>query len=713
MTQKDKNTAKKKRDLVGPLLTGIYMLFLIVSIAIFVKTVIIQVKPLVEPGYEKYFHPSDEPRTIIPTRGRILTYDRRPLAITVPYYDVFMDCTVRKQEFEDIDNDEMEKRAAMERRGKNPGELKELGKKAEALWRRKADTLSRELAAYLGRYTAEVYYKRIIDGRESGETTLTIIKNIDQQTLDSLKTFHLFNEHKYKGGFKYEKHDKRIYPYDTLARRTIGTMTDHSQSGLENSFDKDLHGKNGREILRISEHKQYVHDYDKNWEEAVDGLDVRTTLNIDYQGIADRALRRQIDQDPGISGGVAVILEVETGAVRAMVNLVRDSIPGSPLRERENLVLKQRGEQGSVMKVVTLTSLVEDGFVRLDQRIPTNGGRIPGVPEIATDIHVLGSRDISVIHGLEISSNYVFARLAQMYYGDNPQRYYDHLFSYGLGTDFDFEIQGMAKPEVHTPGSKYYSRSTLLTNAYGYGISITPLHLVMFYNAIANKGRMMKPYLVEDLERDGKVVKMYGPAFMNNICSEATADTVTRALRSVVTHGTGATYLSKAKLSIAGKTGTARCVLLSSENPNSKDPYMDKKGRRKKQGTFVGFFPAEDPKYTLLITVYSYPSFEEYYGGDKPARAFREIVDQIYAIDEKWSENVARTADVPEMDVTRREDAQGRIPDLRGLGLSDALWAAECRGLRCTYSGSGHVSSQKPAAGSVAKEGDIIEITLK
>jgi cell division protein FtsI (penicillin-binding protein 3) len=723
MSRKNTNTAGKKKDLVGPFLTGIYMVFLIVSVAIFVKTVIIQVKPLVKEEYEQYFHPKEVKKDIVPVRGRILTCDGRPLAITVPYYDIYMDCTVRKQEFKEMDEKETEQRRAAEAKGKPiTTPRKDAGAKAEALWQSKADSLSQKLAGLLGNHTAAEYRKLILDGREGwhkadgrwvGETNLLIMKNVDRQTLLTLKTFPLFNEHSYRGGLKVVEHDERIYPYDTLARRTIGTMKDNSQRGLEYSFDKFLHGKDGYEELRISEHNQYVHDYAKKWEPAEDGLDVRTTLNIDFQGIADRALRRQIDQDPGIRGGIAVILEVETGAVRAMVNLVRDTIPGSPLRERDNLVIRQRGEQGSVMKTVTLTSLIEDGLVSLDQRIATNNGRIPGVPSIPVDDHVRGMRDISIIHGLEISSNYVFARLAQLYYSDNPQRYYDHLFAYGLGTAFDFDIEGLAKPEVHTPGSKLYSGSTLLTNAYGYGLSITPLHLAMFYNAIANKGRMMKPYLVEDLEKDGRVVKKYGPAFMNNICSAATADTVTRALRAVVTHGTGATHLSKAKLHIAGKTGTARAVLMRDENPNPKDPYVDKYGRHKFQGTFVGFFPAEQPKYTLLITVYSYPSHANYYGGDKPARAYREIVDQIYAIDEGWSENRPHIAEVPLMEIPERDNAEGRIPNLKGLGLSDALWEAESRGLRCTYTGSGHVQSQKPAAGTVAKEGDIIEITLK
>ena len=181
---------------------------------------------------------------------------------------------------------------------------------------------------------------------------------------------------------------------------------------------------------------------------------------------------------------------------------------------------------------------------------------------------------------------------------------------------------------------------------------MTPLHIATFYNGIANKGTMMKPYLVESIEKDGKVLRKFEPSALNeSICSPATADTVTRALRAVVNTGT-ATRLKSAKLSVAGKTGTARVVLSADERGGSRDPYSDAQGRKKFQGTFVGFFPADeehDPKYTILVTVYSYPSHRNFYGGTKPALAVREIVDKIYALDDTWRPELRPTAKVPEM----------------------------------------------------------------
>ena len=243
-------------------------------------------------------------------------------------------------------------------------------------------------------------------------------------------------------------------------------------------------------------------------------------------------------------------------------------------------------------------------------------------------------------------------------------------------------------------------------------MSVTPLHVVTFYNAIANKGRMMKPYLVESIEKDGKVIKQYGPSVLNTICTRATADTVTRALRAVVDDGT-AKRLKAAKLPVVGKTGTAQVVLTPKERKGSADPYHDTSGRKKNQGTFVGFFPADNPKYTILVTVYSYLSGMSFYGGTKPAAAVREIVDNIYAIDDTWSKETPSTGQVPVLQAKTADMDGGKAPDLKGFSLMDALFALENAGYKCTYEGSGHVTAQSPAAGAALKKGETIRLTLK
>ena len=706
----------ENRDRIHLVMVFLTWAFIALSVGILLCVGHIQATYSVDERVINLFRPRPDCYIEHPKRGRILAEDGRPLAITTPLYDIYMDCTVRKNEFEQMDLREERRLAKLKQDGKEVPAAKKLGAAAEKLWRAKADTLSRELARLFPNKSAAQYFSEIIDGRENGKKHVLIRKNVNHATLNVLETLPLYNEGKYKGGLIPEEHDERIYPYDSLARRVIGYVRDENRKGVEGSYDYELHGKEGHEWRRVTDDRKYIRDFDSTVVRAVDGSDVRTTLNIDFQDLADRALRAQISDDPQIRAGIAVLMEVETGAIRAMVNLVRDTIPGSKLWERDNLVLKEVGEQGSVMKTVTLLSLVEDGYVTsLEQTIPTHHGVVAGYNQ---DDHIsdyerkTGRNEITVKHGFEISSNYVFTYLPETYYGAQPQEFFDHIYAYRLGEKFDFDLDGLGTPVVNRPGTRNWSRTTLGTTAYGYGMSVTPLHVVTFYNAIANKGRMMKPYVVESVEKDGKVVKQYGPSVLNNICSRATADTVTRALKAVVEDGT-ATRLKNAKLSVAGKTGTAQVVLTPQERKGSADPYHDPWGRKKNQGTFVGFFPAENPKYTILVTVYSYLSGQSFYGGTKPALAVRDIVDGIYAIDDAWSGRIAPSGTLPRMETRIADASDGKAPDLKGFGLMDALYAVENAGYKCNYEGSGHVTAQSPAPGTALKKGETIRLTLK
>ena len=706
----------ENRDRIHMVMVFLTVLFILLSVGILICIGHIQATYSVDKKVINLFRPRPDRYVEVPKRGRILAEDGRPLAITAPLYDIYMDCTVRKSEFEEMDNKERRRLNKLQADGKEVPAAKYPGTAAEKAWQSKADSLSRELARLFPAKSAGQYLSDILSGRENGKKHVLIRKNVNHATLNVLKTLPLFREGAYKGGLIAEEHDERIYPYDTLARRVIGYVRELGRIGIEGTYDYELHGTEGVEWRRVTDDRKYIRDFDSTVVKAVDGNDVRTTLNIDFQDIADRALRRQIADDPQIRAGIAVLMEAETGAIRAMVNLSRDTIPGSRLWERDNLVLKEVGEQGSVMKTVTLLSLVEDGHVHsLEETIPTNHGAVPGYNQ---DSHILdyerqtGRNEITVKHGFEISSNYVFTWLPERYYGDNPQEFFDHIYAYRLGEKFDFDLDGLGTPVVNRPGTAGWSRTTLGTTAYGYGMSVTPLHVVTFYNAIANKGKMMKPYLVESIEKDGKVIKQYGPSVLNNICTRATADTVTRALMAVVNDGT-AKRLKDAKLSVAGKTGTAQIVLTPKERKGNLDPYHDPWGRKKNQGTFVGFFPAEAPKYTILVTVYSYLSGMSFYGGTKPAMAVREIVDNIYAIDDTWSGRITPTGTLPRMEERQAEVAEGKAPDLKGFGLMDALYAVENAGLKCVYEGSGHVTAQSPAPGTAIKKGGTIKLTLK
>ena len=681
------------RDRIHVVMFFLSMVFLLLGVAILVRIVQIQATYSVDERVISLFRPSVQKHVDHPVRGKILATDGRPLAISAPLYDIYMDCTVRKQDYIDLGKDSL-----------------------EAVWRAKARELAACLSAEFRDKSADAYAKAILEGRDKGAKYLRIQRNIDLSTLNKVKSFPLFREGPYTGGFIVQQHEERIYPYDSLARRVIGYVKEQNRIGLESSFDSELHGHEGYEWRRVTDNKRWVRDLDSAQVKVQDGNDIRTTLNVDFQDIADRALRTQINEDEGIRAGICIIMEAKTGAIRAMVNLSRGETPATTLWERENLCLREVGEQGSVMKTVTLLSVVEDGYVKsLEQTIPTNNGNVSNYKQ---DVHILdyqretGRRDISVMHGFEISSNYVFTYLAEHFYGNRPQELFDHIYSYRLGEAFDFDINGLGRPVVNRPDTPGWSKTTLGTTAYGYGLSVTPLHVATFYNGIANKGCMMKPYLVESVEKDGKVLKRFEPSALNSsICSPATADTVTRALRAVVHSGTG-TRLKNAKLPVAGKTGTAQVVLTPAERKGSADPYHDPMGRKKNQGTFVGFFPADNPKYTILVTVYSYLSGRNFYGGTLPALAVREIVDKLYALDGAWDQELKPSASVPHM-AGKVTVVDGQVPDLKGLGLKDALFALEEMGLRCQYSGTGHVVTQFPAPGTACKSGQSVKLTLK
>ena len=622
----------QNRDRIHVVMFFLSLMFMVLGGFILAWIVKIQTTYTVDSSVIGLFRPVEQKHVDHPVRGRILATDGRPMAISAPLYDLYMDCTVRKKDYQEDGKDSLER-----------------------VWKNKARDLARCLSAEFQDRSAEQYAAMILGGRQKGTRYLRLQRNLDLATIQRVRTFPLFKEGPYTGGIIVEEHEERIYPYDSLARRVIGYVKEQNRIGLESSFDTELHGTEGYEWRRVTDNKRWIRDLDSAAVKVQDGNDIRTTLNVDFQDIADKALRAQINANEDIRAGICIIMEAKTGAIRAMVNLSRGATPQTTLWERENLALREVGEQGSVMKTVTLLSVVEDGYVRsLEQTIPTNNGL---VPKYNQDIHILdyqretGRRNISVMHGFEISSNYVFAYLAENYYGAQPQELFDHIYSYRLGEAFDFDITGLGKPVVNRPGTPGWSGTTLGTTAYGYGISVTPLHVATFYNGIANKGRMMKPYLVESIEKDGKVIRRFVPSALNeSICSAATADTVTRALRAVVNSGT-ATRLKGAKLPVCGKTGTARVVLTPEERKGSRDPYTDALGQKKNQGTFVGFFPADDPKYTILVTVYSYLSHKSFYGGTMPALAVREIVDKIYALDSDWRPELRRTAAVPDMNL--------------------------------------------------------------
>ncbi len=713
----EENLLHSRDERVAKILLYVYALFTVAALLILGKTLYLKLfwKPDSRAVQDPTFCLQTIGRPLKPERGDILDCRGRILATSTPKYNVFMDCAVGKEVFRHDNRI-------------NPKTGVRKGEESERKWRAGADSLCRGLAAVLASEGHDpAYYRELIfSGREKNRRHILIAGDINHDKLLALKALPLFNRSSYYGGMIVETIDTRQYPYGTLAQRVIGYVRNNDDGsansiGIEGSFDWALHGTPGVEYVKATDGTggiTRIAAIGEHSTPAKNGSDITLSIDIDMQDIADRALRRQVEDDPLLADACMIIMEVKTGAIKAMVNLHRGR--NGKMNETDNLAVFRVSEPGSVFKTVGLMTMLEDRKVRLETTVPINGGKYSPYPyddHLASFGRQHHTDRITVREGLEISSNNVYARLATENYGKNPERFIDKIYEYRLGEAYDFDLKGMGKPNILDPRNKAsWSGTALGTVAYGYGASVTPLHTVTFYNAIANRGRMMKPYLVERIENEDGTVEKRGPSILNGaICSPVTADSLKSALRSVVTDGT-ARKLKTASCPIAGKTGTARIVLSADERGGSRNAYQNLNGEFRNQGSFVGFFPVEDPQYTAIVVVYSTLSKTSYFGAQKPADAFKEVVGCLYGMDEHWSGHISRREAMPRaVEVNTVAPAEGVqiVPDVREMGLSDAVFAIENYGYRCSFAGSGRVARQSPAPGSRLKKGETVSIVLQ
>ena len=628
MSTEEKTPKTTKRDRIGVILYLLYVVLLLASVVLILRIIGIQLFFNPDPKIEAALTPSNTVSIIEPARGNILDAEGRLLAISCPTYQFYMDCTVLKDT-------------------NTPDQ--------ELAWLEKARELAKGLAVEFPDRSADQYYKLIKDSRAAGRKYVRLGRPVDRNAYNRIIELPLFREGRYRSGMIVEQENIRQYPYGKLARRTIGFVRGNKSPvanthiGLEGKFDYVLHGQEGREWMRVTDYGR-VRNSDSAYVKAVDGKDLRITLNIDYQDIADKALREQISEEPDLEGACLVLMETSTGAIRAMVNLVREDGTG-PFEEIQNLAIGRKGEPGSVFKTVTLMSVLNDGYIKsLEETLPATNGHVVGtsindshIPDFARQHQ---TNRISVLDGFKISSNYVFATLAVQNYGidkskgrgkglEKTEKFLQNIYNYKLGEAFSFDLDGLQAPTIPSPATRYWTDTDLGSIGFGYSTEETPLHILTFYNAIANKGRMMKPYLVEDIEENGIVTEKRGPGVLNAaVCSRAVADTITRALKAVTEEGT-AKRLKDAKCAVAGETGTSFGTYENGQ-------YSDAFGRRKYQGTFVGFFPAEDPQYSIICTVYSKPTGKSFQGGGIPARAIRTVIDKLYNIDPYFREELKK-----------------------------------------------------------------------
>lgn len=720
MAKKSRNI--KKNDRVSMILVGFCIIFTVIALGFAYRITYLQFIWNRPDTSLEQFIPNYEETIIQPDRGDILDCKGRILASSTPLYDIRMDCAIQQENLADGRKIKIPTNPTTKKDSINEREWKELA------WQ-----MCQQIPTIVKNgKSADEYYNLLISKRDDpdapGRRYLPFIMGVDHSTVQQLRKLPLFNLGKNISGKIETKSLRRIYPYKGLAARVIGDIRydpndpgRNRKVGIDGQYDYKLHGTPGRQWMKSTDYGKVVNP-DSTIIEVIHGADVRTTLDMTFQDIADKAIRNHIAEDAGIEGSCAVVMEVKTGAIRAMANLIKNK--NGNLTEGLNMAVGRAGAPGSIFKTVTLMTLLEDGKVTLDTQMDCNGGRLKQFPDLAIDqqlkkyIDRTGKKTITVREGLAISSNNVFRHFVIEHYGKNEQtikQFTDRLFEYKLDGSYEFDLKEAAYGGPRLRNS--WTIHDLYSTAMGYSIRQTPLSILTFYNAIAGRGKMMKPYLIESFERAGEVTEDFKPQILNGaICSTQTADSLISALKSVAEYGTAADRLKGAKCEIAGKTGTAWIYLDPQDNPLKNKPYETADGQRKYQATFVGFFPADNPKYSAIVTVYTtLTKSVGYGGGNHPTKIFKEISDQIWALETEWGETAKEVYDIPYMKEEHIgiRQSSAPVPNLKGKGLKDSIYALENNGYICSYEGVGHVVSQSIPAGKQGKKGETVHIILK
>lgn len=581
--------------------------------------------------------------------------------------------------------------------------------------------------------------------RKQGNRYLSIKKDASYGEMQLLRTFPLLRLSSNKGGWIAERETRRQKPLRQLASRTIGLDRENAQSvGLEEAFDKVLSGEQGHRLMKRVTRGVYIPVDDLARIEPKRGMDVRTTLNVEIQDFAHQALLQAMIRHQA-EKGVAIVMEVKTGAIKAMVNLEETSSGG--YAELNNHAVLTASEPGSTFKAASVMALLEDALATPDTKVNLNRGRWNFYDKTMYDSSPHDTEMATMSHAFVVSSNVGISRLVDEKYspGRNAGKFIEKLKQFHLDEKAGIELLGEAEPFIKEAYSdaQRWSGVSLPWMSVGYELRLTPLQILRFYNAIANDGVMMKPYLVSAIQDGSEVVESFKPVVVDkNIASPATITAIQAMMEEVVATGT-AKGIKSAHYKIAGKTGTART-----------DYYRDS-DRKMYNASFAGYFPAGDPKYSCIVVVY-HPKQGGIYGGDVAGPVFRSIADKcmaLYGHNEGFINDVPKpilaSYQLPRYDVGKRDEMESLcrmigleydsrsndeyailipdehqvrvetrkidtriVPNLVGMGLRDAVYAIELAGARPRVFGVGKVSRQDPAAGSALRNGQIVDIKL-
>lgn len=718
----------------------VYLLLGMMFIVVFVRVVYLKT------GERKEFWTKQEQKRIIKERvvsakrGNIYAMDPDNgeyllLATTEPQYDVYIDLG-KSLEFDKESKHKVKQWVISQ---------EDFNKNMNAL----CDSLAKVFQTGRECKSASEYKRYFLKARKAERRYVTVRRKVSEKELERMKRFPLIGYQRFKrkkptgkydfvGAVHVEKGSKRVYPYYPMARRTIGiNVTDNGcdtcYNGIDGAFTQYLSGVHGKRLeIKINPNEWVPVNTDEKIK-TIDGMDVVTTLDVSLQELAENSLRSCLDSSEAESGCV-VLMEVETGYIKAISNLSLNK--NGEYVESDNIAISNSFEPGSTFKIVTAMMLLDRGLADTSDLVPTGVKNFPGNEKPIRDVGGTNHGLVSFARALEMSSN---VGISQLVYNIYNKKRAD--FSKDLKEYFAFEPLGL-NIKVHEPKPKIGSSENptdLLRMSFGYVSRMTPLQILTFYNAIANKGVMVKPQFVQSVVKDGKEVERFAPIIMSEaICKRETIDKLHNVLKGVVQNGTGR-RLKTASYGIAGKSGTAEIG------------YDKKHAGIQHRASFVGYFPADAPKYSCIVVI-SKPQKARTHGGDLAAPVFRELSDRVvgtridfnktnikestvkypvigygnggdfYAFCKSLGLHITKPSvmwvkgkDINGMCALLEQNVQsGIVPNVVGLTIKDAVYMLENLGMKVRFHGKGKVVSQSVAAGSrIDKRNNVIVLGLR
>jgi cell division protein FtsI (penicillin-binding protein 3) len=554
---------------------------------------------------------------------------------------------------------------------------------------------------------AQYYKTELLKARSNKNRYYLLARNLSYTEYMKIKSFPLFNKGAYKGGLITEQKTVREHPIGLVAERTIGYERikpngEPDGKGIEWAFKDYLNGKDGKRLMQKMAKGQWKPIRDENEVEPQDGFDIISTIDVYIQDIAHHALLKQLEYYEADHGCV-VVMETKTGHVKAISNLGRNE--NGQYTETINYAVSESHEPGSTFKLLDLIALFEDRLADTNTVYDSRGGEISYFNRRVRDSKKGGYGKISLAKGFEVSSNTVLVQAVYENYKNNPKKFVEHINRMKLNQPLGLQIKGEGKPVIPQPGEKNWYGTTLPWMAYGYGVSMTPLQTLTLYNAIANNGEMVKPIFVSEIKEWNKPIKQFEKEIINpQIASKETIDKVKVVLENVVKRGTGSKLYSK-DFSMAGKTGTAQVG------------YADK-ANLYYASSFVGYFPADEPKYSCIVVVHKPSKSKGYSGADVSGPVFKRIAQKVFT--DVPSTNEIKNLEKPiplqeksyETFYTNSSKEMKTIPNVKGMSGMDAIALLENLKVKVKVIGVGKVKKQSIQPGEALRKNSTIILEL-